>query len=41
MLLYHHDPNRTDDALDELVAPYASHVPPVSAAREGLLLELP
>ena len=41
VLLYHHDPSRTDDALDELVAPYASHVPPVTAAHEGELLELP
>ena len=41
VLLYHHDPSRTDDALDELVAPYASHQPTVFAAREGMLLELP
>jgi phosphoribosyl 1,2-cyclic phosphodiesterase len=41
MLLYHHDPNRTDAALDELVAPYAGAVPSVGAAYEGLVLELP
>src|SRR3712207_7636830 len=27
LLLYHHDPIRTDAALDELVAPYAGNVP--------------
>jgi phosphoribosyl 1,2-cyclic phosphodiesterase len=41
VLLFHHDPNRTDDAIDALVAPYADHVPPVSAACEGLVLDLP
>ena len=41
MLLYHHDPNRTDVALDALVAPYAGNVPSVAAAYEGLVLELP
>jgi phosphoribosyl 1,2-cyclic phosphodiesterase len=41
LLLYHHDPNRTDDALDALVAPYAGQVPSVAAAAEGLVLDLP
>ena len=41
MLLYHHDPNRTDAALDELVAPYADRVPSIGAAYEGLVLDLP
>ena len=41
MLLYHHDPNRTDAALDALVAPYADHVPSILAAAEGLVLDLP
>ncbi|MDQ3107229.1 MAG: MBL fold metallo-hydrolase [Actinomycetota bacterium] len=41
VLLYHHDPNRTDDALDALVAPYAGHVPPIAAAFEGQVLTLP
>jgi ribonuclease BN (tRNA processing enzyme) len=41
LLLYHHDPNRTDDALDALVAPYADHVPSIGAASEGMVLDLP
>ncbi|MBW3555610.1 MAG: MBL fold metallo-hydrolase [Actinobacteria bacterium] len=40
LLLYHHDPNRTDDQLDALVAPWAGHVPAVEAAREGLVVDL-
>jgi ribonuclease BN (tRNA processing enzyme) len=40
LLLYHHDPNRTDDALDALVAPWADHQPPVTAAAEGTVLDL-
>jgi phosphoribosyl 1,2-cyclic phosphodiesterase len=39
LLLYHHDPNRTDDDIDTLAAPYASRTPRVEAAREGMLLE--
>ncbi len=40
LLLYHHDPNRTDDQLDALVAQWADHSPAVEAAREELFLQL-
>jgi ribonuclease BN (tRNA processing enzyme) len=40
LVLYHPDPNRTDDALDALVAQWTGHVPPVTAASEGLVLDL-
>lgn len=40
LLLYHHDPYRTDDQIDELVARWARHSPPVEAAREELFLQL-
>jgi len=40
LLLYHHDPNRTDDALDALVAPFAGHSPSIGAAVEGTVLDL-
>jgi phosphoribosyl 1,2-cyclic phosphodiesterase len=40
LLLYHHDPNRTDDEIDALVAPYAGHTPRVRAAYESLTIEL-
>ena len=41
VLLYHHDPSRTDDALDEILAGFADHVPSVRAAYEGMVLDLP
>lgn len=41
VLLYHHDPSRTDDALDEILSSYADHVPSVRAAFEGMVLDLP
>ena len=41
VLLYHHDPNRTDDAIDALVAAYAGRVPSVEAAFEGQVIDLP
>jgi phosphoribosyl 1,2-cyclic phosphodiesterase len=41
VLLFHHDPSRTDDALDALVAPYANHVPDGGAAAEGQVIDLP
>ena len=40
VLLFHHDPNRTDAELDALVARFAESPIPVSAAREGDVLEL-
>jgi phosphoribosyl 1,2-cyclic phosphodiesterase len=41
VLLFHHDPNRTDDEMDALVARFAESPIPVSAAREGQVLDLP
>jgi len=41
VLLFHHDPNRTDDDLDALVARFAESPVPVTAAREGDVLDLP
>jgi phosphoribosyl 1,2-cyclic phosphodiesterase len=40
VLLFHHDPNRTDDELEALVARFAESPIPVAAAREGDVLEL-
>jgi phosphoribosyl 1,2-cyclic phosphodiesterase len=41
VLLYHHDPPRTDDELDAVVATYASATVSVEGAREGMVLDLP
>jgi phosphoribosyl 1,2-cyclic phosphodiesterase len=41
LVLFHHDPTRTDDQLDEIVAHYKGHRPPVSAAAEGDVIDLP
>lgn len=41
LLLYHHEPGRTDDALDELVARYATKTLPITAAAQGMVLALP
>ncbi len=41
LMLFHHDPPRTDDALDALVAGIDADGMRVSAAAEGTLLELP
>jgi ribonuclease BN (tRNA processing enzyme) len=40
VLLFHHDPSRTDEALDDIVASFASAGVPVEAAREGTLVEV-
>jgi phosphoribosyl 1,2-cyclic phosphodiesterase len=40
VLLFHHDPNRTDDEMDALVARFAESPLPVTAAREGDVLDL-
>jgi phosphoribosyl 1,2-cyclic phosphodiesterase len=40
VLLFHHDPNRTDDEEDALVARFAESPIPVTAAREGEVLDL-
>jgi len=39
--LYHHDPWRTDDEIDELAAKQASAPVPVFAAYDGLVVDLP
>ena len=41
VLLFHHDPPRTDDAIDALVASYAGARVPVGGASEGMVLDLP
>lgn len=40
VLLHHHDPPRTDDAVDAIVAAYAGARVPVAAAAEGSVLVL-
>ncbi len=40
VLLFHHDPSRTDDQIDALLAGLVSRVP-VTAARDGMTIELP
>ncbi len=41
VLLFHHDPLRTDDEVDEMVARYEGASVRVGAAAEGAVLELP
>ncbi len=41
VLLYHHDPPRTDDAIDAIVAGHAGAGVPVDAAVEGMVVDLP
>jgi len=41
LLLYHHDPPRTDDELDAIVAGITADGVKVEAAAEGMTLELP
>lgn len=41
LLLYHHEPGRTDDALDDLVASYQCADLAVSAASQGMVVDLP
>ena len=40
VLLYHHDPPRTDDDIDALVQGYARAPVPVAAAVEGMVIDL-
>jgi phosphoribosyl 1,2-cyclic phosphodiesterase len=40
VLLFHHDPNRTDDEVDHIVRSFASAAVPVTAAAEGVTLQL-
>jgi len=41
VVLFHHDSQRTDDALDGLVAAFQGRSLPVTAAREGAVITLP
>jgi len=41
VLLYHHDPPRTDDEIDAVVASYAEGPVPVGGAAEGMVVDLP
>jgi phosphoribosyl 1,2-cyclic phosphodiesterase len=41
LVLFHHDPGRTDDQLDALVAGLSAGPVPVTAAAEGMVLDLP
>lgn len=40
LLLFHHDPPRTDDALDEIVGSLEGAAVPVRAAADGMVLDL-
>ena len=40
VLLFHHDPNRTDDQLDELAKRFADAPVPVTAGAEGAVIDL-
>ena len=41
LLLFHHDPPRSDDAVDAIVASCSGRAVPVDAAREGMVVDLP
>ncbi len=41
LLLFHHDPSRTDDEIDDIVASYQGAPVTVEAAAEGGVIELP
>jgi ribonuclease BN (tRNA processing enzyme) len=41
VLLFHHDPPRTDDAVDALVARYSGAKTKVEGARQGMVIDLP
>ena len=41
VLLYHHDPPRTDDEIDDLVASYEKAPVWVDGAVEGMVIDLP
>jgi len=40
LILFHHDPDRTDSSLDALVEEARSHYPRLQAAAEGLVIDL-
>jgi hypothetical protein len=39
-MLFHHDPGRTDDAVDALLAPFRDRAVDVAAASEATVIEL-
>lgn len=41
LLLFHHDPSRTDDEIDSILAACPGRPVPVSAAAEGMVVDLP
>jgi ribonuclease BN (tRNA processing enzyme) len=41
LMLYHHDPERTDDEVDAIVASYSDAGVAVEAAYEGMVIDLP
>jgi phosphoribosyl 1,2-cyclic phosphodiesterase len=41
LLLYHHDPPRSDDDIDAVVEAYREATVPVDAAVEGMVIDLP
>jgi phosphoribosyl 1,2-cyclic phosphodiesterase len=41
VVLYHHDPWRTDSQIDDIVAAYHGALPPVEVGREGTVFDLP
>ena len=41
LMLYHHDPARTDDQIDAIAAAYKSRAFPVTAAAQGTVIDLP
>ena len=40
LVLFHHDPARTDDEIDAIVVALAGAAVPVTAAAEGMVLDL-
>ena len=40
LLLFHHDPPRTDEQLDAIVASLAGAAVPVAAAAQGMVIEV-
>lgn len=41
LMLFHHDPPRTDDELDTILAAHHTMQPPIDAAAEGTVIDLP
>jgi hypothetical protein len=39
-VLFHHDPDRTDECIDQMLEQARQHFPSTSAAAEGMVLHL-